>query len=894
MGIRSHTGWAFGLLQPDPTRSYRILKARIATSCESLGKTDRAQVCLIACSDRRIDDGLKDADNHPLRSPYRTHRNASTHSLNPSPPPPPHKTSRLPSNPPTIDFDEGVLRTLCGLECGFPLVIDRLKQAVGTSREVGLFLKKKSQLEEEYGIKLAKLAKERLDAYTHLGAEVKAGSFARHYCNFLATHERMAIERTEYGARLNLIADEITNLGKEVERVRKANKDVGWRLEKNLAESEGLTEKAKAKFDVTVDELERVLMSRQAENPSGSGGSISAAISANSSSSSQPKMQAKAIGKAFSKLASKGTRSATNLARLEDEVLATQQVRQEYFNLQLPRILRNIQMRPIWPFNIIWQITLPYRNRYLSTRPYESTPSINVETDNAGGSSTSLPCGLKDIVQSIDNRADFKEYMANYAAYFNQTHHAQLTSQAAVSSSQPSVLPHASTPSQTPAISSSGPPGSLTLNQQQQQQQQSMKVAGQQFGESPRTSIGSNALTIENKKTFGVDLATQMIRDGIETVPKVVEKCIEAIEKAGGIDMVGIYRLSGTTSKIGRLKQRFDTDIDNVKLEVADENQSEINDIAGAMKLWFRELPEPLLTWNLYASFIEAGRFEHIRLHERVNELPDANYATLKYLMGHLDKFSRFSFTIVHLVNYGKRQILTDVGFLHNLLFFWEKINKYHRIRRNESINSMGASNLAVIFGPTLLSPPPINFYHHQHHQLAAIESSHNNNGNKTNNLSSSISHNGINTGMSAGNNALQDMSVQCKVVETILEHYREIFVDEGEEENEEDLTCGTGGTGDIGLVDLPSSLGGLGEEMRSRTGTSSSSNQNHSGHVRQLSEDPPSAEPSTVHTQTTNEARLSQPVGPDGLAGRGAVNHVIHHTRSGSERSIHNHPISK
>lgn len=774
-------------------------------------------------------------------------------------------------------------------------MIDRLKQAVGTSREVGLFLKKKSQLEEEYGIKLAKLAKERLDAYIHLGAEVKAGSFARHYCNFLATHERMAIERTEYGARLNLIADEITNLGKEVERVRKANKDVGWRLEKNLAESEGLTEKAKAKFDVTVDELERVLMSRQADNPSGSGGSISAAISANPSSSSQPKMQAKAIGKAISKLASKGTRSAGNLARLEDEVrgrmgvvsdayraqvLATQQVRQEYFNLQLPRILRTLKEHSdetdlaiqyyLANYSTLSESLLVNEALSVSSLPAErrkgsvdeSTPSITVETDNAGGSSTSLPCGLKDIVQSIDNRADFKEYMANYAAHFNQTHHAQLTSQAAVPHSQPSVLPHASTPSQTTAISSSGPPGSLTLNQQQQQQQQqSMKVAGQQLGESPRTSIGSNVLTIENKKTFGVDLATQMIRDGIETVPKVVEKCIEAIEKAGGIDMVGIYRLSGTTSKIGRLKQRFDTDIDNVKLEVADENQSEINDIAGAMKLWFRELPEPLLTWNLYASFIEAGRIDnprlrHIRLHERVNELPDANYATLKYLMGHLDK-----------------------------------------IRRNESINSMGASNLAVIFGPTLLSPPPINFYHHQHHQLAAIESSHNNNsnqGHKTNNLSNSISHNGINTGMSAGNNALQDMSVQCKVVETILEHYREIFVDEGEEENEEDLTGGTGGTGDSGLLDLPSSLGGLGEEIRSGTGTSSSSNQNHSGHVRQLSEDRPSAEPSTAHTQTTNEARLSQPVGPDGLAGRGTVNHGSHHTRSGSEMSIHHHSISK
>ncbi|KAI9615074.1 hypothetical protein H4Q26_011613 [Puccinia striiformis f. sp. tritici PST-130] len=675
----------------------------------------------------------------------------------------------------------------------FPMVIDRLKQAVGTSREVGLFLKKKSQLEEEYGIKLAKLAKERLDAYTHLGGEVKAGSFSKQYCNFLATHERIGIERTEYGARLNSISDELANLGKEVERVRKANKDVGWRLEKNLAESEGLTEKAKAKFDVTVEELERVLISRQNENnnqqgfsSSSSAGNYNSAGSNNVAASSnpshppsQPKSQAKAIGKAFSKLTAtaKGTRSAGNLARLEDEirarmatvsdayraqVLATQQVRQEYFNLQLPRILRTLKEHSnetdlaiqyyLSNYTSLSEAILVNEALSVSSIPAErrkgsadeSTTSNGVETDNGAGG-TSLPYGLKDIVQSIDNRADFKEYMANYAAHFNQTHHAQLASQ-------------------------SGP-------QQQQQQQlhqlqysKSMKAINQiSNGESPRTSTGSTNLAlnnIENKKTFGVDLATQMIRDGIETVPKVVQICIDAIEKSGGIDMVGIYRLSGTTSKIGRLKSRFDTDIDNIKLEVGDENHSEINDIAGAMKLWFRELPEPLLTWNLYGSFIEAGRIEnnrlrHIRLHERVNELPDPNYATLKYLMGHLDK-----------------------------------------IRRNESTNSMGSSNLAVIFGPTLLSAPPINFYNHQQQQQ------------------------------------------------------QQIFVDEGEEDNEDDdLTSGTGGLDSTGGTGAGGGGGGggMGSATTTTTAASGSSQQNHSGHVNRPSDAPLPPPPDTTTTNTVD-----------------------------------------
>ena len=35
---------------------------------------------------------------------------------------------------------------------------------------------------------------------------------------------------------------------------------------------------------------------------------------------------------------------------------------------------------------------------------------------------------------------------------------------------------------------------------------------------------------------------------------------------------------------------------------------ADINVISGALKLWFRELPEPLLTYGLYHQFIEAAR----------------------------------------------------------------------------------------------------------------------------------------------------------------------------------------------------------------------------------------------------------------------------------------------
>lgn len=95
-----------------------------------------------------------------------------------------------------------------------------------------------------------------------------------------------------------------------------------------------------------------------------------------------------------------------------------------------------------------------------------------------------------------------------------------------------------------------------------------------------------------------------MLRDAVE-VPRILEKCCEAIE-LHGVDSMGIYRLSGTTSRVQRLKSKLDYDIEAVDL-LSEENLLDINDISAVLKLWFREMPEPLLTWELYHGFIEAA-----------------------------------------------------------------------------------------------------------------------------------------------------------------------------------------------------------------------------------------------------------------------------------------------
>ena len=56
--------------------------------------------------------------------------------------------------------------------------------------------------------------------------------------------------------------------------------------------------------------------------------------------------------------------------------------------------------------------------------------------------------------------------------------------------------------------------------------------------------------------TFGVPLADQMMRDQVE-IPRIVVKCCDAIEKYG-LDLQGIYRVSGTQTKVHELKRRVD------------------------------------------------------------------------------------------------------------------------------------------------------------------------------------------------------------------------------------------------------------------------------------------------------------------------------------------------
>lgn len=148
---------------------------------------------------------------------------------------------------------------------------------------------------------------------------------------------------------------------------------------------------------------------------------------------------------------------------------------------------------------------------------------------------------------------------------------------------------------------------------------------------------------ILKERVFGCDLGEHLHNSGHE-VPQVVKSCADFIEKHGVVD--GIYRLSGISSNIQKLRHEFDSEqIPDLSREVF---RQDIHSVGSLCKLYFRELPNPLLTYQLYDRFSEAvsaatDEERLVKIHNVIQQLPPPHYRTLEYLMRHLSHLATFS-----------------------------------------------------------------------------------------------------------------------------------------------------------------------------------------------------------------------------------------------------------
>ncbi|XP_035522222.1 rho GTPase-activating protein 31 [Morone saxatilis] len=146
-----------------------------------------------------------------------------------------------------------------------------------------------------------------------------------------------------------------------------------------------------------------------------------------------------------------------------------------------------------------------------------------------------------------------------------------------------------------------------------------------------------------SENAFGCDLIEHLQNSG-QDVPQVLKKCAEFIEEHGIVD--GIYRLSGVTSNIQRLRQEFSSEAcPDLTKEVY---LQDIHCVGSLCKLYFRELPNPLLTYELYSKFTEVvsvqGNHERLlHIQSVIKELPTPHFRTLEYLTKHLAHLATLS-----------------------------------------------------------------------------------------------------------------------------------------------------------------------------------------------------------------------------------------------------------
>ncbi|KAG5841565.1 hypothetical protein ANANG_G00167960 [Anguilla anguilla] len=162
-------------------------------------------------------------------------------------------------------------------------------------------------------------------------------------------------------------------------------------------------------------------------------------------------------------------------------------------------------------------------------------------------------------------------------------------------------------------------------------------------------------------QVFGSSLASLCQREN-STVPDFVRMCIDHVDN-NGLEIDGLYRVSGNLAVIQKL--RFAVNHDE-KVDLEDSKWEDIHVTTGALKMFFRELPEPLFTFAYFDDFISAVKsFDRKqRVKDLIKQLPRPNHDTMQALFKHL----------------------------RNVIQYKEQ-------------NRMSEQSLAIVFGPTLLRP---------------------------------------------------------------------------------------------------------------------------------------------------------------------------------------------
>ncbi|KAM9457599.1 rho GTPase-activating protein 17b isoform 4-T4 [Clarias gariepinus] len=178
--------------------------------------------------------------------------------------------------------------------------------------------------------------------------------------------------------------------------------------------------------------------------------------------------------------------------------------------------------------------------------------------------------------------------------------------------------------------------------------------------ESALPTIRSQQETWMEKPAFGTALEEHLKRSNRE-IALPIEACVMMLLETG-MKEEGLFRIAAGASKLKKLKAALDCSTSQLE-----EFYSDPHAVAGALKSYLRELPEPLMSFQQYDEWIQASNISDPdkrlqALWVTCDNLPKANKANLKYLVKFLAKLAQES-----------------------------------------EVNKMTPSNIAIVLGPNLL-----------------------------------------------------------------------------------------------------------------------------------------------------------------------------------------------
>ncbi|NXJ60944.1 RHG17 protein, partial [Rostratula benghalensis] len=175
------------------------------------------------------------------------------------------------------------------------------------------------------------------------------------------------------------------------------------------------------------------------------------------------------------------------------------------------------------------------------------------------------------------------------------------------------------------------------------------------------------------KPAFGTPLEEHLKRSGREiAVP--IEACVMMLLETG-MKEEGLFRIAAGASKLKKLKAALDCSTSQL-----DEFYSDPHAVAGALKSYLRELPEPLMTYGLYEEWTQAANIQD----------QDKKLQELWRICNRLPKHYHANFRYFLLLNY-------FFSFCRYLIKFLAKL------AQNSDVNKMTPSNVAIVLGPNLL-----------------------------------------------------------------------------------------------------------------------------------------------------------------------------------------------